>query len=92
MSQLALADIKAKTQRGLRAVAEDGRSAGGICYGYRAAAADPSRPDKRGLRAIDEAEARIVVQIFEGYANGLSPKTIARNLNQAGIPGPRGGA
>ena len=92
MSQLALADIKAKTQRGLRAVAEDGRSAGGICYGYRAAATDPSRPDKRGLRAIDAAEARIVVQIFEGYANGLSPKIIARNLNQAGVPGPRGGA
>ncbi len=92
MSQLALADIKAKTQRGLRAVAEDGRSAGGICYGYRPAAADPLRPDKRGLRAIDETEARTVVQIFEAYAHGLSPKIIARNLNEGGVPGPRGGA
>lgn len=92
MSLLALADTKAKTQRGLRAVAEDGRSAGGICYGYRPANMEPGKPERRGRRVVDEAEARIVRRVFEGYAAGLSPKAIARSLNQDGVPGPRGGA
>ena len=92
MSQLALADIRAKTQRGLRAVAEDGRSAGGICYGYRPATAEPGQPDKRGRRVIDDVEAKIICRIFEQYAAGLSPKLIARALNNDRVPGPRGGA
>ena len=37
MGQLALADVKAKTLRGLRAVAKDGRSGGGLSYDYRVA-------------------------------------------------------
>ena len=91
MSQLALANINAKTQRGLRAVAEDGRSAGGICYGYRPAAIEPSRQDRRGRRVVDEAEARIVRRVFKGYIASLSPKIISRSLNQDGVPMPRGG-
>lgn len=31
-------------------------------------------------------------RIFEEYGDGVSPKRIALTLNQAGIPGPRGGA
>ena len=44
MSQFALGDIRAKTRRGLRAVADDGRSAGGLCYGCRVT------PGKHGRR------------------------------------------
>jgi DNA invertase Pin-like site-specific DNA recombinase len=51
MSQLCLSDLKAKTHRGLRAVAEHGRSAGGLCYGYRVVsgiAGKPGRTEPRG--------------------------------------------
>ena len=89
MSQLALADIRAKTQRGLRAVAEDGRSAGGLCYGYRAVS-EPGR--RRGERVIHEPEASVVRRIHEWYAAGLSPRSIASRLNAEQVPGPRGGA
>ena len=89
MSQLFLADLKAKTRRGLRAVAEDGRSAGGRSYGYRLV---PGENGRRGHRAIDPTEAAIILRIFEQYAAGVAPKRIAFALNAEGIPGPRGGA
>ena len=89
MSQLFLADLKAKTRRGLRAVAEEGRNAGGRSYGYRVGSGDDGR---RGQRTIDPTQAAIVVRIFEQYAAGVSPKRIALALNAEAIPGPRGGA
>lgn len=90
MAQMQLADIRSKTTRGLRAVAEDGRSAGGLCYGYRVDAGG-DREGRRGHRVVDDAEAAVVRRIFRDYANGLSPKRIALALNAAGVPGPRGG-
>ncbi|WP_439598247.1 recombinase family protein [Falsiroseomonas sp.] len=91
MSQLFLADLKAKTHRGLRAVAEDGRSAGGICYGYRIAPKLDGNGN-RGHREIEPSQAAVVRRIFKDYAVGVSPKRIALALNAEGIPGPRGGA
>jgi DNA invertase Pin-like site-specific DNA recombinase len=88
MSQLFLSDLKAKTRRGLRAVAEDGRSGGGLTYGYRVARDD----GPRGRREIDESQAAVVRRIFRDYAAGLSPKRIALALNVERIAGPRGGA
>jgi site-specific DNA recombinase len=35
MIALFLKDLAAKTHRGLRGRIEDGKSAGGLCYGYR---------------------------------------------------------
>jgi len=94
MSQMFLADIRAKTTRGLRAVAEDGRSAGGLCYGYRVAGMNGTTGGKpeRGHRAIDEAQAYVVRRIFKDYGSGLSPQRIALALNAAATPSPRGGA
>ena len=51
------------------------------------------RPDgepETGLREIDSEAANIVRNMFRDYAAGLCPLTIARRLNQAGIPGPSG--
>jgi hypothetical protein len=44
-----------------------------------------------GLRAISDSEAAVVRRIFTDYAGGLSPRTIARALNNANVPGPRRG-
>ena len=94
MAQMQLSDIRSKTTRGLRAVAQDGRSAGGLCYGYKVVLGTDSSSGKplRGHRTIDHDQAAVVRRIFQYYATGLSPKAIALKLNAEGIPAPRGGS
>ena len=92
MSALYLKDLAQKTHRGLEGRVRAGRSAGGLCYGYRVIRQfQADGPTAAGMRAIEDTEAIVVRRIFSNYAGGLSPRTIARALNQAKIPGPRGG-
>lgn len=90
MNALYLKDLAEKTRRGLRGRVEAGRSGGGLCYGYRVVTATDS--ESTGVRAIDRVEAGIIARIFVEYAEGSSPKAIAKRLNAEGIPGPRGRA
>jgi site-specific DNA recombinase len=92
MGALYLKDLADKTRRGLRGRVEDGRSGGGLCYGYDvvkqfAASGEPIRGD----RTINPAEAAIIRRILEEYAVGKSPKRIAADLNREGIKAPSGG-
>jgi site-specific DNA recombinase len=64
MSQMFQADLRAKTTRGLRSVAEDGRSAGGRCYGYRVAVPDHTSRAERGHRAIERARRGWFAEFF----------------------------
>ena len=92
MSALYLKDLAQKTHRGLEGRVRAGRSAGGLCYGYRVIRQlQADGPTAAGMRAIEDAEAIVVRRIFTDYAGGLSARTIARALNQAKVPGPRGG-
>ena len=86
MNALYLRDLADKTRRGLRGRVKQGRSGGGLCYGYRPVAGDP------GAREIEPTEAETVRDIFRRYAAGTSPKAIARALNAEGVAGPRGHA
>jgi hypothetical protein len=61
------------------------RSGGGLCYGY-----DVVPGEERGGRTINADEAAIVRRIYTELAAGRSAKSIARRLNDDGIPGPRG--
>ena len=90
MNALYLKDLADKTRRGLRGRVEAGKSAGGLCYGYRVvrSAARPAT----GEREVDPAQAAIVVRIFNEFINGASPKTIAKKLNAERVHGPGGGA
>ena len=94
MGALYLKDLADKTRRGLEGRVREGKSGGGLCYGYRVVrgALDRRGEPERGLREIDPAQARVVVRIFEAFAAGESPIAIAKALNAEGIPGPRGGA
>src|SRR5216684_1404239 len=91
MNALFLKDLADKTRRGLRGRVEAGKSGGGNSYGYDVVkrVADDGSPI-RGDRAINENEARIVRRIFEEYARGDSPRTIAARLNRENVPGPSG--
>ncbi|WP_261331550.1 recombinase family protein [Maritalea mobilis] len=91
MNQLFLKDLADKTRRGLRGRIEAGRSGGGNAYGYdivRRMASDGS--PVTGERVINANEAEIIRRIFRTFADGISPKAIARQLNAEDIPGPRG--
>ena len=91
MNALFLKDLAAKTHRGLRGRVEDGKSGGGLCYGYKVVKKVDERGEPvRGDREIDEYEANVVRRIFRDFAAGTGPRTIAKTLNDEGIPGPHG--
>jgi hypothetical protein len=92
MNALFLKDLADKTRRGLRGRVENGKSGGGLCFGYDvvkqfAADGEPIRGD----RTINPGEAAIVRRIFSDYLAGKSSRTIAWELNKEGIPGPQRG-
>ena len=64
--------------------AREGRSPGGLAYGYEPV------PGDIGARRIVEAEAEVVRRIFDEYRSGRSPRDIAHGLNENGIAPPRG--
>jgi site-specific DNA recombinase len=91
MNALFLKDLAAKTHRGLRGRVEEGKSGGGLCYGNDVVKrTDGGGEPIRGERTINQAEAEIVCRIFRQFATGVSPRTIARRLNDEHIPGPDG--
>ena len=84
MNALYLKDLAQKTHRGLEGRVLDGRSGGGLCYGYATV------PGETGKRRVVEEEAQIIRRIFERFSAGESPRAIAKALNADGILGPRG--
>ena len=82
MNALYLKDLAQKTHRGPEGRVRSGMSGGGICYGYDLV------PGQTGARKVNEAEAAVVVRIYEEYVASRSPRAIAMGLNKDGIPGP----
>ena len=70
---------------------EQGRSGGGLCYGYDVVKSFDGLVDPvRGGRTVNETEAEVVRRVFREFAAGASPRAIARRLNGEGILGPSG--
>jgi site-specific DNA recombinase len=92
MNALFLKDLAEKTHRGMRGRIEDGKSAGGLCYGYRVVKSLSGGTVTTGEREIEPAEAAVVKRIFREFVEGVSPKAIAKRLNRDGIAGPFGGS
>ena len=83
MAQMFLADLREKTKRGQLGRVLQGRAAAGKAYGY-----DVVQDGERGGRVINPAEAAVVTRIFTLFAHGVSPRAIARRLNEEQVPGP----
>ena len=91
MNALFLKDLAHKTRRGLEGRIRQGKSGGGLCFGYDVVRkVDASGEALRGERRINEDEAAIVRRIFQEFAQGRSPRAIAQSLNKEGIAGPAG--
>ena len=91
MNALFLKDLAHKTRRGLEGRVRQGKSGGGLCFGYNVVRqVDASGEALHGERRINEGEAPIVRRIFEEFAKGRSPRAIAQSLNKEGIAGPGG--
>ncbi len=90
MNAMFLKELADKTRRGLRGRIEAGRSGGGLCYGYRILRRLENGVVTTGEREIEKQEAAVVRRIFRDYARGVSPKQIAKALNQQGVSGPQG--
>ncbi|WP_371136808.1 recombinase family protein [Falsiroseomonas sp.] len=93
MGALYLKDLADKTRRGLEGRVREGRSGGGLSYGYRVIRGpiDRNGEAERGLRQIDLTQAAVVRRIFEEFAKGRSPIALVRQFNAEELPGPRGG-
>jgi site-specific DNA recombinase len=93
LSAAQLADLGAKTRRGVEGRVLAGRCAGPPPYGYaRESRLGPDGEMDRGLRIIVEREAEVIREIFRSYADGASPRQIARRLNADGVAAPGGGS
>jgi site-specific DNA recombinase len=70
-------ELAKKTHRGCESAVLRGLHVGGSCFGYRTQAAGETGSQSKQL-VIDEAQAAIVVRIFEMSAAGCSLKGIAK--------------
>lgn len=91
MAENERAKTSERTREALERKAERGLNVGGRVYGY-----DNVRragPDGKSYTeyAINEEQARIVVEIWQRFASGDSERTIACDLNARGIPSPNVG-
>ncbi|MCG0999353.1 recombinase family protein [Acetobacter persici] len=85
--------LSKNTHRGLYGRIKDGKSGGGLCYGYDVLKLRDAEGERIcGERAINNEQAQIVHRIFQDYANGKAPKAIALALNAEGLRGPLSGA
>ncbi len=89
---LYLEAVSFKTRRSILDKVRKGEIIAGLAYGYRVVkvhAEDGTLVDRHW--EIVAEQAAVVRDIFGAFADGHSPKQIARDLNERGIPGPRGG-
>jgi site-specific DNA recombinase len=88
--------IATRVHRTHKGLALAGRSTGGRTFGYKSEPIlDETRKDAYGrplvigaTRVIDPEAAEVVRKIFAWYADGMSPRRIAAQLNALGVPSP----
>lgn len=91
LSHEMIEQIRYRTREGMKTAVRKGSASTCLAYGYKLGLKYDAKGDRiPGLRDIDNDKANIVIRIFEEYASGVSPRDIAKRLNDDKIPGPRG--
>jgi len=84
--------IAERTRRGKRAAAVAGRPAGKVPYGYRREYVRVEGKARLEIRQVEHPEeAAVVREIAGAVCAGESNASIARRLNERGVPSPAGG-
>jgi DNA invertase Pin-like site-specific DNA recombinase len=92
MNALFLKNLAFKVRRGMQGRVLKGKAVSGPSYGYEILKhLDADGEPIRGDRKINPVQAEIVRRVLRQYAAGITPREIARRLNEQGIPGPSGG-
>ena len=94
VNEMRLDELREQVHRGLTGQAMKGYWCGGRVYGYALRAiVDPARldpygqPERIGTKLeIDSEQAAIVREIYRRYVDGASCRTIAKDLNDRGVP------
>ncbi len=87
MNALFLKDLAKKTWRGLEGRVRQGRSGGGICYGYDVIRElDVHREAVNGGRRINDLAAGVVRRIFAEYAPGARRAPSPRRSTATALP------
>ncbi len=86
-------EIGKRTHRGMTGKAIAALPTGGKTYGYKTVYVDEKDHNGRTVsravgREIVPEQASIIIEIFEQYASGVSPREIAHKLNQRKVPAP----
>ena len=82
-SELEREKVASRTRENLERKARRGLVAGGACYGYKNV-----RTPEGVHHEVDEDQKKIVVEVFERYADGDGFKVLAKDLNARGIKHP----
>lgn len=96
INEMRLDELREQVHRGLTGQAMKNYWCGGRPYGYRLRPIlDANQKDTYGNPArigtvleIDSEQAKIVAEIFDSYARGVSYFSLARSFNERGIPSP----
>lgn len=83
-AELARTEASYRTRRGLQANALRGVSTGGRAYGYDSV----EQGDGSKRLVVNDEQSAVVRRIFTLYAEGVSPRAIAEQLNAERIPSP----
>lgn len=90
LNELYVDNIRFQTKRGLEGRALQGMSAGGRSYGYESNPVIEKGQVVGHALSINEEQAAVVRRIHQMFADGHSPMAIAAQLNEEGVPSPRG--
>ncbi|PDT75456.1 Site-specific recombinase and resolvase superfamily protein [Sinorhizobium sp. BJ1] len=91
LSQELIEQIRYRTREGMKTAVRKGKATTCLADGYKLKLAYDGNGDRiPGLRDIDQKQADVIRWIFQQYADGVSPRDIAKKLNDQDTPGPRG--
>lgn len=91
LSHEVVESVRYRTREGMKTAVKKGMASTCLAYGYSLSQQRDANGDRiKGRRDINPDKAEIIRRIFKLYADGMSPRDIAKLLNKEKVPGPRG--
>jgi site-specific DNA recombinase len=92
INELEVKMTRVRTISGMKGKKNKGKYVGRPPYGYDSKFSRTESKEDKGLLEVNTAESIVVQNIFASFRKGSSPKMIADDLNDAGVPTKRSGS